>query len=393
MELIDSNCVRREICVLRNGTTSGVYYDVKNLVSHPKQLTEVADKMYSLLARHYPDCNLLCGVPIGGLPFCTYLSTQFDIPMIMARMTTKDYGLKKCIEGEHSKKCKCVIIEDVVTSGASINEVYNLLKDKVDVLGAITVLDRQENHKCKIEVCSVYYKNDITKLRLWNTIERKGRLCFAGDIEEPVRLLQILNQIGSKICICKVHVDIMNFSECSRADFIRMLLEAAIKYDFLIMEDRKFVDISSVVERQYKYLKDWADLVTVHGSVKDEVLSVLSGAMFVANMSNGGVERITEDYTSKARRLMQSHDKNLAGFITQYRINGLVCMMPGINISKKFDKEQNYQKPPDASKTDVIIVGRGIYEADNIMKAVESYTEKTPNPPSRNNYIMNFSKK
>ncbi len=41
MELIDSNCVRREICVLRNRTTSGVYYDVKNLVSHPKQLTEV----------------------------------------------------------------------------------------------------------------------------------------------------------------------------------------------------------------------------------------------------------------------------------------------------------------------------------------------------------------
>ena len=68
-------------------------------------------------------------------------------------------------------------------------------------------------------------------------------------------------------------------------------------------------------------------------------------------------------------------------------------MMPGINISKMFDKEQNYQKPPDASKTDVIIVGRGIYEADNIMKAVESYTEKTPNPPSRNNYIMDFSKK
>ena len=85
MELIDSNCVRREICVLRNGATSGVYYDVKNLVSYPKKLTEVADKMYSILARHYPDCNLLCGVPMGGLPFCSYLSTQFDIPMIIAR--------------------------------------------------------------------------------------------------------------------------------------------------------------------------------------------------------------------------------------------------------------------------------------------------------------------
>jgi len=373
MELIESNCIKRQLCVLKNGTTTGTYYDVKNLVSHPKHFVEVADKMYSILARQYPDCDLLCGVPLGGLPFCSYISCQFDIPMIMVRMTAKDYGLKKCIEGEYSKKRKCVIIEDVVTSGASINNVYELLKDNVNVLGAITVLDRQENHKCKIQVNSLYCKNDITKLRLWNTIKSKGRLCFAGDIENPEKLLKILNEIGRFICICKVHIDIMDFSDYPRSSFIRMLLMISIKENFLIMEDRKFVDISSIVERQYKFIKDWADLVTVHGSVKADVLSVLSGAMFVANMSNGGTERITEDYTNKGKSLMRSHEKNIAGFITQHRINGLACMMPGINIKKTNDREQNYQKPPDVSKTDVIIVGRGIYESDNIMEAVESY--------------------
>ena len=376
MELIESDCVKRKLCILKNGSRSGIYYDVKNMISYPNKLTEVGDKMYSILNKYYPDCTLLCGVPYGGLPFCSYLSTQFDIPMIMVRPKAKAYGLQKQIEGTYSSADKCIIIEDVISTGDSVNEVYKVLKHHVNVIGAITVLDRQENHQCEIPVKSVFCKNDITKLRLKSTIQKKGRLCFSADIENPKKLIEVVDRIGMCISICKIHIDLVDFSELPSAHFIELLLGLAIKHNFMIMEDRKFADISSIVKKQYKNIKGWADLVTVHGSVADEVLSVLSGAMFVANMSNQ-----TFDYTKKALRLAESHADHITGFITQHRIDSLICMTPGVNIATKTDMDQNYCLPPSKEETDVVIVGRGIYETENVRKSAEMYCDILSDKP------------
>ena len=369
MELIESGCVKRQICVLKNGNRSGIYYDVKNLISYPNKLTEVGDKMFSILNKDYSDCNLLCGVPYGGIPFCSYLSTQFDIPMIMVRPTAKEYGLRKQIEGTYSSTDKCIIIEDVISTGDSINEIYNILKHHVNVIGVITILDRQENHHCEIPVRSVFCKNDITKLRLNDTIRKKGRLCFSADIDNPKKLIEVVDRVGMHISICKIHIDLVDFSEFPRAHFIELLLELAIKHNFMIMEDRKFADISFIVKKQYRNIKGWADLVTVHGSVAEEVLSVLSGAMFVANMSNQ-----TFDYTKKALGLAKSHANHLTGFITQHRIDPLICMTPGVNLTVKTDMDQNYCLPPGKEEADVVIVGRGIYDTENVGKTAELYS-------------------
>ena len=104
--------------------------------------------MHSLISS---ECDLLCGVPMGGLPICSYISTKYDVPMIMVRDTVKEYGTSKQIEGKYNKKNKCVIIEDVITTGGSVNKVIDLLKDKVDIIGVI-MLDRQEGYSCSVSV-------------------------------------------------------------------------------------------------------------------------------------------------------------------------------------------------------------------------------------------------
>lgn len=65
--------------------------------------------------------DLLCGVPMGGLPICSYVSTKYEIPMIMIRDVVKEHGTGNKIEGNYHKKNKCIIIEDVITTGGSIN--------------------------------------------------------------------------------------------------------------------------------------------------------------------------------------------------------------------------------------------------------------------------------
>ena len=142
-------------------------------------------------------------------------------------------------------------------------------------------------------------------------------------------------------------------------EFIPKLIELSIKHNFLIMEDRKLNDISYIVNMQYKKFRNWVDLITVHSLVTDDVLSVLSGALLVANMSNN-----TYNFTEKAVEMAENNKNNVIGFITQHKINcdEMVCMTPGISYSNIKIDDQKYRRKEEID-TDYIIVGRAIYNS------------------------------
>lgn len=159
-ELLQTECIKQGVFTLKSGEISKYYFDMKCIVSYPKLFKQIGDEMYNLIDK---DCTLLCGVPLGGLPICSYISTKYEIPMIMVRDNVKSYGTNKQIEGIYNKKDKCVIIEDVVTTGGSVNKIIDILKDKVDIIGVVVVLNREESHNCSIPIKSVTTKTDIMK--------------------------------------------------------------------------------------------------------------------------------------------------------------------------------------------------------------------------------------
>tara|TARA_X000001036_G_scaffold215751_1_gene201998 strand:+ start:1808 stop:2476 length:669 start_codon:yes stop_codon:yes gene_type:complete len=202
-------------------------------------------------------------------------------------------------------------------------------------------------------------------------VEKNTKLCFSADIEDPVKVLSILGQIGSLIAVCKIHFDIFVFTRdtISREDFISGIKYLSTGLNFMIMEDRKFFDISYIVEKQFSFFKGWVDLVTVHGFVSDAVIkSIDAGVLLVSEMSNN-----TYDISDRCMELYRNNN-NVVGFIAQKKIDNIMSFTPGISFDDKKVGDQKYRNISDISSDqmpDIIIVGRAIYEADNIVDAVK----------------------
>ena len=388
-ELFKTDCIKYGKFKLKSGEISKYYFDMKGLISYPSLMKKIGEQIFTYvqeLEQEQGECDLLCGVPMGGLPICSYVSVTYNIPMIMVRDEVKSYGTSKQIEGNYNKKNKCIIIEDVITTGGSVNKVVELLKDKVDIIGIIVILDRQEGSECKVPVKSVFCKTDIVKYKLNELILKKNsRLCFSADVDDKNKLINILRDIGDKIVICKIHYDIY---EDENQELKTKLIELSIEKDFLLMEDRKFVDISYTVKKQYRKYSKWIDLITVMGNVNNEVVSNLSGVVLIGNMSNNNY-----DYIASVKDIVTAYPKHVLGIVTQYRINlnGLINMTPGINKQTSKVDDQNY-RTVDNVDTDIAIVGRGIYNSENYVESAESFRYVKINNTQINNDVFDTFK-
>ena len=368
--LIKLNCIKSGKYTLKNGDISKYYFDMKNLISHPQLLKTIGDAVYKKIISK-TEFDIICGIPYGGLPIASYISVTYNKPMIFVRDTVKIYGTQKLIEGEHKPTDRCIIIDDVITSGSSMQQCFNLIKDKVNVVNIMTIFNRQQELKLTSPFQYLLCKNDVVRYRLQQICKHKGsKLCFSADINDPSKIIKILDQIGRYIVICKIHYDIIDdYNNVFKNELINM----SIKHNFLIMEDRKFNDISYIVEKQYSKFNNWVDMVTVHSLVSSEVISKLSGALIVSSMSNNNY-----DFTEISKSLARVNSDNIIGFITQQRINidgypEFISMTPGVSHNNASNVGDQKYRTIDDIDADIYIVGRALYNSNDVKKDVLKY--------------------
>lgn len=231
-------------------------------------------------------------------------------------------------------------------------------------------------------------KHPIAKRLTEIVLKKKTNLCCSADVTNSEELLNLANAVGPNICMLKTHTD--NLSDFNPA-VIEQLKALAEKHNFLVFEDRKFADIGHIVMQQFTAaplcISDWADVVTVHvvaGSSSIEALKATgkldtTALIVVAEMSTK--DTLTDQkYTNKAIEIAEQHSDIVLGTVSQnYRSDhpGLMMLTPGINTDRKKDGlGQTYNHPDEAfSKrgVDIMIVGRGIYQANNPALQSEIY--------------------
>jgi len=143
LELYQIGAVQFGEFTLKNGKKSNVYIDLRRIVSYPFILKFIAQAIWKKIA----DCefDLVCGVPYTALPIATCISIEHHVPMVMRRKEKKDYGTKKIIEGQFTKGQRCLVVEDVITTGSSILETgAEIEKVGLVVADVIALIDREE---------------------------------------------------------------------------------------------------------------------------------------------------------------------------------------------------------------------------------------------------------
>jgi len=128
---------------LKSGALSPFYVDLRVIISRPGVLRAVAERLIPLV-RSLP-CQRVAGIPYAGLPIATAVSLAGDIPLLYARKEAKEYGTRRVVEGKFAPGDRVVLIDDVITDGASKFEAAAPFEEAgLAVRDFVILLDREQ---------------------------------------------------------------------------------------------------------------------------------------------------------------------------------------------------------------------------------------------------------
>lgn len=101
------------------GILSPVYMDHRVLISQPENRKKIATALEDLARSNFSHIEVLAGTATAGIPWAAWISSHMNIPMVYVRGEAKKHGQKKQVEGVLAPGSKTVIVEDLISTGAS----------------------------------------------------------------------------------------------------------------------------------------------------------------------------------------------------------------------------------------------------------------------------------
>ena len=131
---------------LASGKKSKYYIDIKKASTDPKTLKLIARQAAFRIKQM--DVNIIAGVELGGVPLATAVSMETELPLLIVRKAVKDYGTKSRFVGDIKPEDKLVMLEDVTTSGGSVMNAIEVVRETgANIKYVISVVDREEGAK------------------------------------------------------------------------------------------------------------------------------------------------------------------------------------------------------------------------------------------------------
>ncbi len=141
-----------------SGIKSPVYCDNRLTLTSVEVRNDVENGLAELIKNNYPEVEVLMGTSTAGIAHAAITGHLLSLPMGYVRSGSKDHGRQNQIEGKLEKGQKVVVVEDLISTGGSVIEVVNVLREAgAEVLGVVSIftygmqkgLDRLKEAKVK----------------------------------------------------------------------------------------------------------------------------------------------------------------------------------------------------------------------------------------------------
>ena len=123
-----------------SGIKSPIYCDNRLILSAPAARTMVEQAIADKVKDKFPEAQALMGTSTAGIAHAAIAAAILGLPMGYVRSSAKDHGRGNRIEGKMSEGDKVVVIEDLISTGGSVVDVVEALREEgAVVLGVVSI--------------------------------------------------------------------------------------------------------------------------------------------------------------------------------------------------------------------------------------------------------------
>jgi len=123
-----------------SGIKSPIYCDNRLVLSDHKVRTDVETGLMEVIKENYPEVEVLMGTSTAGIAHAAIIAQMMELPMGYVRGGNKDHGRQNRIEGKLEAGQKVVVVEDLISTGGSVIDVVDALREAgADVLGIVSI--------------------------------------------------------------------------------------------------------------------------------------------------------------------------------------------------------------------------------------------------------------
>lgn len=125
-----------------SGWKSPIYCDNRKVLSFPYIRDFVKSEMCNVVFEKFPEADILAGVATAGIAWGAMVADQLKLPYIYVRPQPKEHGLTNQIEGSVEAGKKCIVVEDLISTGMSSLQVVDVLRASgVEVVGMVSIFN------------------------------------------------------------------------------------------------------------------------------------------------------------------------------------------------------------------------------------------------------------
>lgn len=123
-----------------SGIESPIYCDNRLILTSPEARNVVEQAIADKVKEKFPEAQTLMGTSTAGIAHAAIAADKLGLPMGYVRGSAKTHGRENRIEGRLDPGTKVVVIEDLISTGGSVIEVVEALREAgAEVLGVVSI--------------------------------------------------------------------------------------------------------------------------------------------------------------------------------------------------------------------------------------------------------------